>query len=544
MDNRYYSIDTNANEITPGRIEFNIDRGLPYGDMPASMLTDKFEATEIDDDDPQEIVHRMQRNTLIDRRPDPRTLESDQVQKNTDSRAFLNHRYKGTRGGEEVQHPELFLPHTERDTRGYRTDPDFRKIKKQLFGRIEKYTRFNKENNNFTTGGHRSERQILKDNKKLFTQTKNRLKIFSTSKDGRGAKRGIEYGDSTKQKRQALAEINKYSDLIRADALVRQRHTVKLSNKILDHSKFYHNNTSDHEFKVGKYGQDPKGLVQEITENKITNCTRDGKHITPSDMNKCYKSIGMLLGDVVKRSEVFSDVKYASAKITQDRKNPTMNLLDGMLSAVVVANNDTRFHNETFNQNYKSAAGWENDLGSTSVKITRDANMPAHAKINADLMYKSVKTQNDVDLRSLHKQMITNDTKAPNIDQQTRMYKAANKKMPVGMDGKNTHIEVGGKMIKSANFKGAVKTKGGISDKSKMNPDKFGKKSTIENKRSHAKMMARKADIISGTGSRSDQLMSGGTEQKLRIAPLGNKRLRPVRESMDSSGTGMNNLGA
>jgi hypothetical protein len=77
---------------------------------------------------------------LADRRPDPRNLEIDQKQTNTDSVAFLRQRYSngyGLRTGDvpENYHSELFLEDTEKDPRRSFVDPDFREAIKQTYGR-------------------------------------------------------------------------------------------------------------------------------------------------------------------------------------------------------------------------------------------------------------------------------------------------------------------------------------------------------------------------------------------------------------------------
>lgn len=84
----------------------------------------------------EEDLNKFYRSVVTDFRPDPRTMEEDQKQTQTDSVGTLRLHYHGIRYGDDPDyHKELFLEQTEKEPRRTFTDPDFRESVKQSWGR-------------------------------------------------------------------------------------------------------------------------------------------------------------------------------------------------------------------------------------------------------------------------------------------------------------------------------------------------------------------------------------------------------------------------
>lgn len=183
-------------------VAYDVDenRTLPSGILPVEMLTAKFEITEgvdpmmYEDDGRQaafEAYDHHARGLLTDWTPDERIFEHEETRKSSTiaNAAHLNLRYEGHRGVEEVDNPELFLGFLggeDREMRGIATDPDMKKYRQQSEAR-SRFHRFTKDHQDTVTGGGRSEFQAMQDKQKVFRRTRQNLKIFSRTLDGRAA---------------------------------------------------------------------------------------------------------------------------------------------------------------------------------------------------------------------------------------------------------------------------------------------------------------------------------------------------------------------
>jgi len=367
---------------------YTIDEALPFGEMPAEALIAKFEET--DTGESEYALQDYQRETLADFRPDPRTFEQDQPQTNNQSAGFLNHRYTGTRSGQEVHHPELFLGFhgpEDRDPRRTFTDPDFNKLKEQHEARM-KYVRWDADADNSITGGGWREDQLREAKQYLIKSAKQRIKVFSTSKDGKrnGMNRTWEH--------RSIAETvdgknDDMSDYMRDSGITPQRKTVILSNLELSSGKFYNRHIPDHEFAVARYGDNPRSavLVRELGSKALK---YDGEVSTgESDESVAYKTVGVLMSKIVEQKH-HADQDMDTAESEQSRAYRHAVLVDDLSKlthAMGAAAHDADFSRSDKTLITKSLKPGEHHA---STKGVANHAKPDHLYLNAELMYKSV----------------------------------------------------------------------------------------------------------------------------------------------------------
>lgn len=241
-------------------------RGGKYGTIPRRLLEDKYEITLIDED--PDRSNQFMRNTLKDFRADPVLFESDNPRTNAmTSVGALNLRLHGSRGNKSgPNHSEMFLGFTDHDPRGTATDPDFKKYTEDSWKR-RKRTEMNlvpdKSEDRITQGGM-TESHIAEIKKQMFYPIKDRLKIFSTEKDGELlAGRPYEVTKPMLHTTRAvnIEPIHKLQDhqdfLSDADDLYRvPDHTTLGSLYVAPFQK----QQPDHRIKVAKYGMIKRGL--------------------------------------------------------------------------------------------------------------------------------------------------------------------------------------------------------------------------------------------------------------------------------------------
>lgn len=267
-------------------------RGGKYGTIPRRLLEDKYEITLIDED--PDRSNQFMRSTLKDFRADPVLFESDNPRTNAmTSIGALNLRLHGSRGNTSgPNHSEMFLGFTDHDPRGTATDPDFKKYTEDSWKR-RKRTEMNlfpdKGEDRITQGGT-SESHIAEIKKQMFYPVKDRLKIFSTEKDGE-LLAGRPY-ETTKPmlhgvRATDIDPINKLQNhqdfLTGSDGLYRMPdHTVLGSLYVAPFQK----QQPDHQIKVAKYGMIKRGLhIYDIGGPNYNSKVSDDKYWKESSEN-------------------------------------------------------------------------------------------------------------------------------------------------------------------------------------------------------------------------------------------------------------------
>lgn len=189
--------------------------GQPYGGIPNDEILFKLEET-----DPSYLTSSAQARAgtgftgseykdhmiseMLDRTPDPGFLESDRTRRNPQmSREMLNLRFNGTRGthSEMPRHPDLFLGFTGNDPRGVTNDPRFDEMRKQMEHRVHQLSPQLTDSVGHGGGEGWSDFQVAerpwtgpslqKARVDMHEAARKRMKIFTTSKDGRSTSSNV-----------------------------------------------------------------------------------------------------------------------------------------------------------------------------------------------------------------------------------------------------------------------------------------------------------------------------------------------------------------
>jgi hypothetical protein len=246
---------------------FKIRRGgisaQGYGDMPDHIYLRKLEQTCMLEDTNE--VENYQRNILRDTRPDAPFLASDEARSGnygpngesrlggTLSRMMLNIREHGARSTPDVT-PYLpdgtFLDYEFLDEDPRESDePQWKAMNEQMTFRYKNYTPFSSDADNSTVESGMTEGQIYKDMRRISQPwLKNRLKIFSTSKDG--IQRSIKVDGNEQSYLDQVTADTQYSEMLDNEMWNGVNATTLLSNN----TPVGWHQTVDHDFKVAQYG--------------------------------------------------------------------------------------------------------------------------------------------------------------------------------------------------------------------------------------------------------------------------------------------------
>lgn len=455
--------------VKPTDVTYNLDTAMPYGEMPSEALIKKFEETS-DLNDGEGQYESYARGTLKDFSPDPITLEQNVRRKDYTAKGILNVLHSGGRGElNNPSHPEMFLELTEREPRGTATDPDFRRLVDQQEARM-RFVRFSSDADNSIHQGRPSESEMYHKSRYLVhKQAKARAKIFRTSKDGRREGIRREYYPHVSNVQKTQEDLNKFrpesqtfTDYITDFALNPSRKTVKLSNTIVTDSRLYNQFTTDHEFKVAKYGEStrsrrllPKvGSVVSDIDGENYDDIPGGEYVPHEDTSKSFKAAGILMGAIVKQKHE-QDLNQRGGVADQGNTLETM------------ANRKTQaLQNDLNKVIYESQTGIEmkSQVQTIQGKVptpqraehlarvtTGDASKPAHQLHNAELMYKSVKGTDDMD--KVRREMITDDRKVPHREELTIFGKNGRTVAATGKRKTESEAIIEGKSLQTVAFK-------------------------------------------------------------------------------------------
>ena len=241
-----------------------------YGDMPDEVLLAKYEQTDILED--TSMDKQYQYSVLKDLRPDKPLFESDQPRKNVYSGAALSMRESGGRSNIFPNHADMFLGFTDRDPRGMASDPDMRKYDEQRKAR-GKYIRFYTTDDNSVVTGEKAPQTLRRQMNAVFYDIKQRLKIFTTSKDSMYAAANYRFAKSSSDK------ITDQRGMCAAEEIYarpRRDHTTSISNE----TAIGDMTTTDSEFLIASYGM-----------NRKTKTTLAGRAIASREFAKEMKNI-------------------------------------------------------------------------------------------------------------------------------------------------------------------------------------------------------------------------------------------------------------
>ena len=306
-----------------------------YGAISEDMVARKYEETSLYED-PFQVEDHM-RSELSDFRPDQAVLESDLPRRDYQSTSRINLRIQGSRG-DFPEHPEMFIGFMDRDPRSTFDDPDFKQMNNQSWAvNALGATMYNDDDLSVPSQGIRPEKmyhQIRQSQGEL----KRRWKIFSTSKDA--LKPGM-----SPMAHSLVSDIDKtYSESERMDQHLpedltfRQSHTAKMSND----TNIGWWSTTDNEFKVGAYGENPKMPGRQ--HSGVKRDTRYEQEFRESYKTKPTMAMTMLMsaavsGKKVKHKEGDMAFHEGMSSTSRKTKNPAtshelMNLMHQAINQI------------------------------------------------------------------------------------------------------------------------------------------------------------------------------------------------------------------
>jgi hypothetical protein len=248
------------------------DQAGKYGLMPYAQLERKWEVTGGLFEDPDQ-VELYQRGLLRDTTPDPPFMDAHIPRNgqydphtgearggNQFARQQLTLRETGGRSMEEPDHSEAFLELTERDPRGTNIEPDIRRAVVQSWMRGYDQHLYDDTDASVPESGvgHAQMRDNIRSG---FYPTKERMKIFDTSADGRVAStmmpKPVTSGKILVMPGQEVADITKLPSWNRRDATTLNDLLRPVGAGMTSRMTY---TTPSQQYKVAHYGR-PRSLV-------------------------------------------------------------------------------------------------------------------------------------------------------------------------------------------------------------------------------------------------------------------------------------------
>jgi hypothetical protein len=434
-------------------IAHDIYNGMDWGELPSSILTSKFEETDLGPD--ENVYDNYARNTISDWRPDAATLAHEAPRGGVNrSKGFLQLRSDGHRGIADVEKPEIFLGFggpEDWDPRGVVTDPDFKQIKRQHESRM-RFQSFDPDMMDHITSGGRSESMVMSDLQKLIRVKRDRLKIFDRQLDGRrtGMRRNHSYkSDVSKQ-----VIVQSYGDLIRDYGLNPQRRTNVIAKQILRDTREYRDETADQDFEFARYSQICRRAALNDTFKRVLYAQGSAEgDWTDADTSRAYKAAGILMSNLIRgKKQIMNNmagggIDYASSKEAVARKTaPFARDLTFILQSI--AQDGDFKSSDTTNPGKTPHPQMADHLAR---QIVFNHLTPAHHFLNAEVIYKNVKPGADI---SKIKSLIITDATNPEIrDEQTIAGKMAQRRMISGAKLSTDEDQDYAESVRTVNYK-------------------------------------------------------------------------------------------
>jgi len=407
---KYYNTDyyrgMNYN-LENNNVEFDIDIGMRYGDMPSAMLVNKFEQTDIVE--PDDVYDSYARNTITNWGPDVNLLEHEEARGGVNKASGrLQLQYYGHRGNcDQVYRPEIFDGFggpDDRDPRGINPEPDMKNLRSQHESRM-RFTRFSKDHDDSCTGGGRSEGALMADQQQLFKQTKSRLKVFSAQREGRDNPLTRRYSNRSTIPKQIV--VQSYGDKLQQTIGLQKRARI-ITGAILRDSRQYRTGCTDQAFTYANYSQLRRpGAYLNKHKRVLSAQSGEDMHFASSDQSKCFKAAALLMSNIVKeRTQVVSnarasDREFSTSSVTVVKKTaPFRRDLTTIMQSV---STDNKFTSSDITQ-YGKTQSLQRQRPLMEMS-TRDNLTPAHHYHNAEILYKSVKP--GADMRKVKNAVIT-----------------------------------------------------------------------------------------------------------------------------------------
>lgn len=416
---RQQEVDATMRAGTPGdrsvrgRIDYTIDIGGRYGEMPPALLTQKFEQTETAND--EMLYDSYARATLVDLSADKNAFEYEEARGRVNDRAGrIQLMYYGHRGdADDPYRPEFFdgfggaRQHTQfgatgahadplvRDPRGIAVDPDFKEIRRQQDARTRFY-RFTPENYAQVTSGARSADKIMRDQQLLRKLVRDRVRIFDRQLDGRRTGLRRDYPHRSAVNKQIA--VQSYGDYITDKGLSIQRKANILTNYLLRDTREWRNETIDADLELAKYNQVcRKRKVDSKFSPVAAGLTSVEGDFSAHDQTKNYKALAILMQSLTQNRELLqqlakkSDIEFASARQFAIAKTAPITRDLGIITRAIQVGG----LNSTADTYAAGKSAPLQDISLAAQHTRREHLTPAHHLLNAEIIYKSARAGED-----------------------------------------------------------------------------------------------------------------------------------------------------
>jgi hypothetical protein len=440
-----------------GKIEYNLDQAMPYGDFAPSMLMSRFEETDIGPD--EDAYDDYARTTLTDWTPDQNKFEHEEARGGVNRRSGrIQLQYYGHRGdADSVYRPEIFdgfMGDEDRDPRGSQVDPDMKELRKQHDSRM-RFVRFTPDGADHVTGGGRSEAQVMADQQKLFRVVRNRLKVFDRQIDGRRNGMRRTYKHKSNVPKQIL--VQSYGDFIKDYALNPQRRANVICKEILRNTRGWYLETMDADFAFARYSQICRRQRTKTTHNRVRDYDETARRneIDDDDTAKHYKAVGLLMSNIIngKKQAVAmakaGNMDFDEARNTVQRKTSPFERDLTQIMRAMTQDSEFSAHHNTMVGKTPCMVQQEHLMR----QIVHNHILPAQYYLNAEIMYKSVKP--GADTRKVKDLAIT-DANSPELrDMNTTAGKTAKRRLVHGAKLAREYDADHGESVKTFNYRTA-----------------------------------------------------------------------------------------
>lgn len=386
---------------------YNLDTSSTYGGMQPSMLMSKFEETNMGDD--ENIFDNYARTALKDKSADKSLFADEEMRGTTRSSGFLKTRYNGHRGDAEIGAPELFegsMGEAHRDPRGTSNAPDMTKLRSQQNDRM-RYKRFDSDMADQATGGHRSAEQEMRDKQTLFKAKKGILKDFKNQLQTVTGKQTA-YHD-TKSHVNKYIKTKSYGEEF-TDSNNKQRRSNVIVDGVLRDTRDFRADNVDQMLDVAKYSQINRRFKKQKTGHDMA-LTKNDNTFTDGDNSKTFKALGVLMSNVVrgkKNTMLSGDTDFMTVRQTAARKTqPFVKDLTMIIRDIV---DDNKWATGDKTRTSKTAMPVQAEH--LARNISYNHMLPAHQYINAEIIYKSL--MQNKDLNKIKSYVLT-DSSAPEL---------------------------------------------------------------------------------------------------------------------------------
>lgn len=406
-----------------GSADYDFGYQGDMGTMPNALLTQKFEETDMGDE--EDMYDDFARSQLTNWGPDQNQFEHEGSRGGVNRRSGrLQFQYYGHRGEADVERPELFLGFggpEDHDPRGIASGPDMKKLTEQEWSRM-RFKRFSSDMSDHIGSGNRSEAKVMRDQQSVFKFTKDRLKIFSRQIDGRREGLRRSYKNESNATKQVF--VQSYGEYIKDYALNPQRRPNIIIGQLIRDSREWRDHTNDQDFAIVKYldiARKSRKTMRDVRGKEDIDI-----RFTDADSSMCFRTAGLLMSQIVRSKKTKmngGDADFTTGQDTRTAKTaPVVKDLGLILRAI--ENNTAAFgvsRDTSFGKN--ATPQMSKHLAQV---VAYNHLIPSHYYLNAELIYKHAKNG---DIRKARDKIITDNKVAIPAEKVAKRGKTAKRKM-------------------------------------------------------------------------------------------------------------------